>query len=125
MSSPSIGTPRRSAGTETIGPLLDATFGLFVWAAHFLVIYTVTATACQTSLRYSARDGRSSLTIALALVTLATAALVALHAFSRWRRFQEDQGRQFRLWVTIGSSVIATVAIVWQLFALWLVPVCR
>jgi len=51
---------------------------------------------------------------ALVLVTVAAAAIVVLHALPR--------PRQFRMWVTIGSSAIATVAIVWQLFAFLLVP---
>jgi hypothetical protein len=115
---------RSGSRTETIGPLLDSMFGLFVWAAHFLIIYTVTATACQTILRYTNSQSRSGLAIALALVTVATAAIVVLHAVSRRRRFRGDPERQFRLRVTIGSSAVATVAIVWQLFAFVLVPLC-
>jgi len=69
-------------------------------------------------------EGRSGFAIALALVTVAAAAIVVVHAVSRHRRFREDRERQFHMWVTVGSSALATIAIVWQLFAFLLVPLC-
>jgi hypothetical protein len=80
---------------------------------------TTTAGLC-----YANDKGRSGLAIALALVTVAAAAIVLVHAVSRRRRFREDRERQSRMWATIESSALPTIAIVLQLFAFLLVPLC-
>jgi hypothetical protein len=97
---------------------------LFVWAAHLLTIYIATATACQLGLGASTARARGTFVTVLVLITLATLALVGLHA---WRRYRVHRGvpeRQLRMVVTIGCDAIASIAIAWQLLALLLVPLC-
>ncbi len=104
--------------------LLDAAFGLFVWAAHFLVIYIAAAIACQLGLGAASEGARTTFEVVLVLVTVASAALVVLHALRRWRQQRDMPERRARMTITIGNDAIATVAIVWQLFVISLVPLC-
>jgi hypothetical protein len=125
MSSPSLdaGAERRSRA-RTLSPLLDAAFGFFVWAVHFLAIYIAAAVACQLGLGEASPGSRTTFLTALALVTVAAAALVLLHAARRYRQQHEVPDQRFRMSVTIGGDAIAVVAIAWQLFAVFLVPLC-
>ena len=102
--------------------LLDTAFGYFVWAAHFLAIYIATAVSCQVGT--GGGRTRAPLLAVLALVTVAAAAVVVLHAARRYRQQRGVPDRKFRMTVTIGNDAIATVAIAWQLLAIALVPVC-
>jgi len=96
--------------------LLDLAFGLFVWAAHFLIIYVGAAVACVLRL--------NGLEAVWAVVTLAAAALVVWHGFSRYRRRKDMPDHDFARSVTVGCDAIALVAILWQLFAIAIVPAC-
>ena len=62
--------------------------------------------------------------MALVVVTLAAAALAVGHAVLRLRQDRHRPERRFRLATTIGCDALAGVAILFQLFALTLVPVC-
>jgi len=125
MSSPSIqggaGAPEKA---RAVRPLLDAAFGFFVWAAHFLTIYIATAVACQLGLGATGAANRAAFLTALELVTVAAVAVVVLHAFRRYRQQRAVPERRFRMSVTIGCDAIATVAMAGQLVAIALVPAC-
>jgi membrane protein implicated in regulation of membrane protease activity len=125
MSSPSLDLgdgPR--ASTRPVRALLDGMFGLFVWAAHLLAIYIPTALACQFGLGAASRGARASFVGALVLVTIVAAAVVVLHALRRYRQQRDVPDRRFRMAVTLGCDTVATVAIVWQLLAIALIPLC-
>jgi hypothetical protein len=107
-----------------VGALLDTAFGYFVWAAHFLVIYIATAVSCQLGLGAAGAGTRRTFLALLALVTVAAAAVVVLHAARRYRQQRDLPDRRFRMRVTTGNDAVATVAILWQLLAITLVPVC-
>jgi len=127
MSSPKFDMDSVEAGsrTEGLSRLLDVAFGFFVWAAHFLIVYIATALACALGPgAASAGGGRAALLTALVLVTVAAAAIVMLHALRRYRQQRELSDHGFPLSVTIGCDAIALVAIVWQLFPIFLVPAC-
>jgi hypothetical protein len=96
--------------------LLDLAFGLFVWAAHFLIIYVGAALACVLQLR--------GLEAVWVFVTLAAAGLVVWHGFSRYRKGKDTPDKDFARTVTVGGDAIALVAILWQLFAIAIVPAC-
>ena len=117
-------SPRTSWTPGGLLVLLDAAFGLFVWAAHFLVIYISAAIACQLGLGAADQGARTTFLVALALVTVASAAVVVLHALRRWRQQRDLPERRARMTITIGNDAIAAVAIIWQLLALSLVPLC-
>jgi hypothetical protein len=124
MSSSELQTVKEHTELGTIAPLLDAAFGFFVWAVHFLAIYVTTALACQLGLG-GAEDGtRASFITVLSLVTLIAAAVVGLHGVRRRRQLRDVPEGRFRMALTLGTDAIATVAILWQLFALLLVPLC-
>jgi hypothetical protein len=129
MSSPSV-SPGTSSGADArsargpVSTLLDSAFGLFVWAAHLLTIYVATALACQLGLGASAARARWTFVTILVVITLATLALVGLHAWRRYRVWHHLPERQLRMVVAIGGDAIASIAIAWQLLALLLVPLC-
>lgn len=110
--------------TEGLGQLLDPVFGLLVWAIHFIAVYVAAAVACVLGLGAASADVRSSFLTTLALVTVAAAAVVMLHAVRRYRQQSGVPDLGFRMSVTIGCDAIASVAILWQLFPLLLVPAC-
>jgi hypothetical protein len=99
-----------------LGRILDLGFGFFVWAAHFLVIYVGAATACVVQ----AGDLRA----AWILATIAAAAAVVVHGVTRYRRPKTRTDEDFVRTVTVGADAIALVAILWQLFAIGIVPAC-
>lgn len=107
---------------RTVAPLLDVAFGFFVWMAHLLTIYIATALAC--GLGVVARTGRAPLLVTLVAVTLLAAGVVFLHALRRWRRYRHAPDRRFRMSLTLGGDALATLAIVWQLLAVLIVPLC-
>jgi 4-hydroxybenzoate polyprenyltransferase len=114
--------PRSKVGT--IYRLLDPAFGHFVWAAHFLVVYIGTAVACVLGLGATGTGSQNGFQTALILLTFAAVAVVALHAIRRYRQYHADPDLRFRMRITIGNNGIAAVGIVWQLFPIFLVPVC-
>jgi hypothetical protein len=125
MSSLDLDTPaRQRSRTDGVAALLDAAFGLLVWAAHFLVIYIATAVACVLNLRDASGGARTAFLTTLIIVTLAACALVVLHALRRYRQQHELPEQRFRLALTIGCDAIATLAMAWQLFPILLVPLC-
>ena len=107
-----------------VGALLDTAFGYFVWAAHFLAVYIATAVSCQLGLGTFSRGSQRTFLAVLALVTVAAAAIVVLHAVRRHRQQRDRPDWRFRMTVTVGNDAVATVAIAWQLLAITLVPVC-
>jgi hypothetical protein len=124
MSSPRTDTDVVEAGPsrEGLPRLLDLAFGFFVWAAHFLIVYVGAALVC--ALAPAEASGNLGFTMALALVTIAAAAIVILHGFRHYRQQHELTEQRFPMLVTIGCDAIALVAIVWQLFPIFLVPAC-
>lgn len=96
--------------------LLDAAFGLLMWAAHFLVIYIATAVACVLGLGAASSGARTAFLATLAIVTIAPCALVVLHALRRYRQQYELPEQRFRMSVTIGCDAISTVAMAWSSF---------
>jgi hypothetical protein len=110
------GVERRTE-TSSVLHLLDAAFGFFVWAVHLIVIYVVEAVACQL--------GRTAFVAALVLVTLIAAALVLWHGWKRYGQRHETRSHGFLIRIAIGQDALAALAILWQLFALLMVPVCR
>ena len=130
MSSSDIAAARSKTQPEArenatgVGALLDTVFGHFVWAAHFLFIYIATAVACQLGLGTAATGTRRTFLAVLAVVTVAAAGLVVLHAIRRHREQRDQPDRRIRLGITIGNDAIATLAIAGQLLAITLVPLC-
>jgi hypothetical protein len=105
--------------------LLGLVFGFLVWILHFLAIYAATAVACVLGLGAAGVGVRATFVTALVIVTGAAAAVVVLHALKQYWRRDEAANRRFLAGITIGHDAIATVAILWQLFPILLVPVCQ
>lgn len=133
MSSPEVagaGAPASAEHREEretpqgVRALLDAVFGHLVWAIHFLVVYIATAVSCQLGLGAAGTTARTTFIVILVLVTLGAAALVAAHAARRYQQLRPVPERQFRMTVTIGNDAVALVGILWQLYAILLVPLC-
>jgi hypothetical protein len=107
-----------------VGSLLDTAFGYFVWALHFLIVYVVEAVECQLGLGIAGPGTQTTFIAVLALVTIAASAIVVVHGFRRHRQQREVPEQRFRMLLTVGADAIASIGILWQLFALLLVPVC-
>jgi len=114
--------PRSTTGTLVW--LLDRAFGFFVWAAHFLVIYIVTAVACVLGLGGAGASARLTFLAGLGLVTVFSAGVLVLHALWRYRQQRDIPAQRFRMSVTVGSDAIAVVAVLLQSFPILLVPLC-
>lgn len=115
--------PRSDTGV--LYRLLDPIFGFLIWAAHLLVVYIAAAVACQLGLGTASAATHAAFTTMLALVTVGAAAIVLLHAVRSYRQRRGALDEGFLVWVTIGNDAIATFAIVWQLYAILLVPICQ
>ena len=113
------------AQVKGLSRLLDLAFGFFIWAAHFLVVYIATALACALGIGTASAGIRAAFLAALALVTVAAAAVVVWHALRRYRQQRDLPEQRFRMAVTVGCDAIAAVAIAWQLFPILLVPLCE
>ena len=102
--------------------LLGLVFGFLVWVLHFLAIYAATAVACVLGLGAAGAGVRSTL---LVIVTVAAAAIVAIHALKTYRRRDEVLDQRFLRGITIGHDAIAVIGILYQLFPILMVPVCQ
>jgi hypothetical protein len=125
MSSPRLDAevePYSDAGV--LFRLLDPAFGLFVWAAHFLVIYIATALACVLGLG-TASQGSQMMFLTVLLVVTAVAALILVgHAVWRYGQQRRETMLRFRMTITIGCDAVAALAVLWQLIPILLVPLC-
>jgi hypothetical protein len=125
MSSPRVDAevePYADAGV--LFRLLDPAFGFFVWAAHFVTVYIATALACVLGLGAAGQGTRTTFLTVLVLVTAVAALILVGHAVWRYGQQRRETKLRFRMSVTIGCDAIATVAILWQLIPILLVPVC-
>lgn len=105
--------------------VLDLAFGFFVWAVHFLTVYVAAALACVLGLAAAGADSHTIFRVSLTVLTVAAAAVVVWHGLRRYRQRHAGGGDEvFRALVAAGSDAIALVAVGWQLFPIWLVPVC-
>lgn len=118
-----MSSPRLEARND-VGPLLDLGFGFYVWTAHLLAVYIGTALGCVLGLGTASPGSRTAFLAALALLTLLAVAVLVGHAVRRYRKHRPIPERRFRMSVTIGGDAIAAVAVAWQLFPIFLVPVC-
>src|SRR5690349_18343847 len=101
MSSPEIHSDVVATGPsrQRVSRLLDLAFGFFVWAAHFLVVYVWAALACALA-PHAAASG-AALQTALALATVAAAAVVVLHGLRHYRRQRNAPDERFPAGVAI------------------------
>jgi hypothetical protein len=115
---------RRGAGFL---PIVGAVAALIVWAAHFLAIYGVQATAC-------ARGAEAMVRLVPWIVLGLTAAallLVAAIGLRAWRRLpyglagqDPDDEPRFTDWMATAGALLATLAILWQALPALLLPTC-
>lgn len=115
--------PQRGAGG--LPRLLDSVFGFGVWAAHLLIVYVASAVACQLGLGSQPGSVQSRVVLTLCIVTLAAAAIVVWHAIRRYREQRQMRNRVFLERIAVGHDAVATLAILWQLMPLLMVPLCQ
>jgi len=60
----------------------------------------------------------------LAIITLLAAAVVLSHGLRRWKHRDEAGDHGFLIRITAGDDAVAALAILWQLFPLFMLPVC-
>lgn len=102
--------------------------GVLIWAAHFFVIYSVTAIACE---RGRPDAGWPGIGLVPWVIGLATAAAVATAGWITVRSLraasrpaETDQTSHFVDWMTASLCTLALIAIVWEALPVLLVPVC-
>ncbi|MFL5281721.1 MAG: hypothetical protein ACJ8AW_12200 [Rhodopila sp.] len=115
---------QQPSAAATLFWLLDPAFGYFLWAAHFLIVYIAEAVACVLGLGRAGGGAHAALLAALVVVTGAAAAVLVIHAVWRYWQQRNLADQRFRMSVTIGNDAIAAMAILWQLFPIFLTPVC-
>ncbi len=112
-------------GRPIVRRILDPAFGLFVWAAHLLVIYVAQALACVFAIPSRSAQTGTAVLVGLAAATLLAAAIVAAHGVRRHRQQAETDDQRFLFKLAVGQDAIAAVAILWQLIPIFMVPICR
>jgi hypothetical protein len=112
-------------GRGLVYSLLNPAFGFFVWAGHFLLVYITEAVACQLGLEFRDERGHSVFLGMFAIITVLAAAVVLAHGLRRWKHRVEAGDDGFLIRITAGDDAVAALAILWQLFPLFMVPVCR
>lgn len=105
--------------------ILDPAFGLFVWAAHLIVIYVAQAVACVLGIPERSARAETVVLAGLAAVTVLAAAIVAAHGVRRHRQQPETDDQRFLFNIAVGQDAIAALAILWQLIPIFMVPICR
>ena len=105
--------------------ILDPAFGLFVWAAHLVVIYVAQAVACVLGVPSRSAQAETAVLAGLAGITVVAAAIVGAHGLRRYRQRAETDDERFLFNIAVGQDAIAAVAILWQLIPIFMVPVCR
>jgi hypothetical protein len=123
MSSPEFTGPELCRRKGALRPLLDAMFGFFVWAVHFVAIYIATTLACRFGFIAAGPSERIWVLFGIGLTVFAIV-VVGAHSIARYRQQRGISNQQLRLSVTIGGDAIASLAIAWQLLAIALVPAC-
>jgi len=113
------------ADARVVHRLLDPVFGFFVWAGHLLVIYIANAISCVLGLTSGSPRAESLLVTLLAVFSLATAAVVGVHGLRRYRQRPGTAEHEFLFRIAVGQDAIAALAILWQLFPIFMSPVCR
>lgn len=132
-------TERRvdDAGTPGTWVLLIAVLGSAVaWALHFAASYAVVGYACASGWR-----GVRPTVVAISLVALAAALGSGWTAWRRWRisravdqpaddtwdaRLGERTARvSFLMVVGLASAILFLLGIVFDAFAVWMVPLCE
>ncbi|WP_372616823.1 hypothetical protein [Falsiroseomonas sp.] len=112
-------------------PVLGAVSAMLVWAAHFLVIYTVQATLCV-------RIGSGHEVLGLPLIpatvlgltaaALVVVVIIGLRARNRLvsgMSGQEGEDEpQFTLWMTMAIALVSALAIVWEAVPVLILPPC-
>lgn len=120
-----ITKPSATAGTIVTWRLYAVTL---VWAIHFLMIYGVTALACERRFTIAAFDVNlivwfiGAVTLIAALMLAVTIRLTVRDA----RRTSPLPAlAKFVYWLTIASAGLVLVALVWETLPILFVPICR
>ena len=90
--------------------------GFLIWAAHFLVIYGVTALACARGFADVDVLGMGAVELvigAATLVAIIAAGTVLVRAFRR-PGVEGGGSEPFLRWTTAAAALLALVAIAWQ-----------
>lgn len=96
--------------------LLIAMHGFVIWAAHFFGLYGLNTVATMLPSPSLVEP------IAIGLTVFAAVALVALAAFCHAAKAASDTARFLKV-VTLMSSALALVAVIWTAIPLVLLPV--
>jgi hypothetical protein len=106
--------------------------GLLVWAAHFALIYAITAFICARGLQGRQLWGLGALPLATGLATLAAlAAALAILLIGR-RRHRAARGQHdakavdvFMNYCTMALAGLSLLAIIWNAVPILIVPACQ
>lgn len=108
-------------GAGSITALLAPTFGFIVWAAHFLLVYCLTAIAC--AMAWGARAMMWTL-VAQVVATVLALAAIGVHAWLAARLPEGVTDRTFMMRLTLGCDAIAAFGVVAMLGPILLTPGC-
>jgi hypothetical protein len=113
------------AQAESVVRVLDAAFGLFIWALHLLAVYIAAAVGCVLGLGGTSPSVQTAFLVALVALTLGAEAAAIVHGARRYWQTRALPDQRFRVVLTLGLDAIAALAIVLQLLPILLAPLCR
>jgi hypothetical protein len=106
--------------------------GLLVWAAHFALIYAVTAVVCARGLQDQRLWGFGALPLSITLATVAALAAALVILLIGVRRYATAEPRHderpvdaFMDYTTVTIAALSLVAIAWNAVPILIVPVCQ
>lgn len=120
-------TPLRRAGADMpfVSTTMRMTGGLLTWAAHFAVIYGLTALACARGFADAAWLGVGVVSWGIGIATVVALAAIALLTAGAVRTAAKSaRGPVFRDWMTMAMGAAGVVAVIWQTIPVLIVPVC-
>lgn len=95
-----------------------------IWAAHFFVIYVVTALACARRFAHIEWMGVGVVPWSIAVATLAALAAIAAICREGMRGDFAQDSTDFARWSTVALGALSAVAIVWEAIPAFIVPAC-
>ena len=110
----SIGNASGAAapGGSVAGSTVGIVLGIAIWALHFGAIYAISALACARS----SPGVIAWATGAVTIVAIGAALAIVVRAYPARARFSA--------WMSMSIAALALIAIVYEAFALLLVPAC-
>jgi hypothetical protein len=94
--------------------------GVIIWAAHFTVIYSITALACARGVAETQWLGASLVAWSIGAATFVATVAILVMVVPALR----DARESFESWMTAAVGALALLAVVYETVPVMMVPAC-